>query len=37
MENNEQFEKRTNYSKEKYIKKKQKKYIFRIVAEPSSL
>jgi len=35
--NNEQFSKRTEYSKEKYIKKKERKYLFQIYAEPASL
>ena len=37
IENNEQFDKRTSFSKQKYIKKKQKKYMFRIHAEPTSV
>ena len=35
--NNEQFEKRTAYSKEKYIQKKKKKYVFRFHAEPTCI
>lgn len=37
MENNEQFSKRTEYSKQKYLRKKERKYIFRIHAQPVTL
>lgn len=37
VENNEQFSKRTEYSKQKYLKKKERKYMFRIHAEPVAL
>ena len=37
VENNEQFEKRTLYSKEKYLNKKKKKYLFQFHAEPTTL
>lgn len=37
VQNNEQFEKRTAYSKEKYINKKKRKYLFQFHAEPATL
>lgn len=37
VDNNEQFSKRTAYSKEKYLKKKSRKYMFHIQAEPITL
>ena len=37
MDNNEQFEKRTLYSKAKYLNKKKKKYLFQFHAEPTTL
>lgn len=37
VSNNEQFEKRTAYSKEKYLAKKKKKYLFRFHVEPTTL
>lgn len=37
VENNEQFNKRSEYSKQKYLKKKERKYMFKIHAEPATL
>ncbi len=37
VENNEQFSKRTEYSKQKYLRKKERKYLFRIHAQPVTL
>lgn len=37
MSNNEQFGKRTAYSKEKYLAKKKRKYLFRFHAEEPTL
>jgi tRNA (adenine-N(1)-)-methyltransferase non-catalytic subunit len=37
VENNEQFNKRSEYSKLKYLKKKERKYMFKIHALPATL
>ena len=37
VENNQQFDQRTVYSKAKYLKKKQRKYVFNFHAEPVCL
>lgn len=37
VENNEQFSKRSEYSKQKYLRKKERKYMFKVHAEPATL